>query len=278
MNPEQALAGIESLADARVVGTLNRGPVSDSYLIEHNKGQFVLRLDNEVAVPLGLDRKAEAEVLAVVGRHQLGPELRYADPPQGIQVTRYIEGRVWTESDLHDEECITRLAELLRQLHALETHGQPLQLLDKVDHYARIIGTAEGRELAEETRQLSGRLNQQPVSHCLCHNDAHCANLIDGQALILIDWEYAGIGEPMFELAVIAEHHQFNHQQTDTLLDAYFGTVREEHMQRLSGYRLLYLHLLVLWLTSVEQLGEPGAELRVLLQQARHRLQAAATG
>ncbi|MAF82768.1 MAG: choline/ethanolamine kinase family protein [Gammaproteobacteria bacterium] len=272
MNPDQVLAEIELLAGARVVSKLNSGPVSDSYLIEHNAEQFVLRLDTEVAAAFGLDRKAEAEVLAIVSRHGLGPELKYADLRRGIQVTRYIEGRVWTETDLQDEGRITRLAELLRQLHALDSDGQPLNLNAKVDNYARIIGTAEGRELAEETQQLLARLNEQSVSQCLCHNDANCTNLIDGQTLKLIDWEYAAIGDPMFDLAVIAEHHQFDQQQTDTLLNAYFSEVHEEHMQRLHGYRSLYLHLLVLWLASVEKLGKPGAEQQVLLQQAWHRL------
>ena len=73
------------------------GPASDSYLIERDAERFVLRIDTDVAAALGLDRVAETEILTFVSRAGIGPVSEYTDPKRGIMVTRYIEGRAWTE-------------------------------------------------------------------------------------------------------------------------------------------------------------------------------------
>ncbi len=277
MKPEEVLAGIESFADARVVGELAGGPASDSYLVERDAERFVLRIDTAVAAALGLDRAAEVEVLAFVSQNSLAPMLEFGDPERGILVTRYVDGRAWTGTDLRDADRIRNLAELLRRLHALEPLGCPLNLHGKVDNYARIIGTAEGRKLAEDTQQFVRELDDPAVPPCLCHNDLISANIIEGQALVLIDWEYAAIGDPMFDLAIVAEHHRFDQELASGLLNAYFGEVRAEDTRRLSRYRSLYKRLLVLWLASVEQLCEIGVQQQIRLQQAWSRLNESGT-
>jgi len=272
LKPEEVLAGIDVFADATIVGELAGGPASDSYLIERDAEKFVLRIDTFITAALGLDRAAEIEVLAFVSQKDLGPRLEFVDLEQGIVVTRYVEGRVWTESDLHDADRIRKLAALLRCLHLPARTGQPINLQFKVDNYARIIGTSDGRELAKDTRQLLLVLEDPSVPQCLCHNDLICANIIEEQELILIDWEYAAIGDPVFDLATLAEHHQFDQDQVDVLLSAYFGEVRSADALSLNRYRLLYNYLLILWLASVEQLCGISEEQNTLLQRARKQL------
>lgn len=272
MNPEQVLAGITELAGARVVSELAGGPASDSYLVQRNEKQFVLRIDTEVARLFGLDRKAEAEVLEFVSQNELGPQVEFVDPARGVLVTRFVEGRVWAETDLHDPCHIGRLAELLQRLHAQEPVGRPFNLNDKVESYARIIGTADALDLAGDTQKLLRELDSPSIPPSLCHNDLVCANIVDGRELVLIDWEYAAVGDPMFDLATIAEHHQFDQNKTGGLLEAYFGELRDKDIRRLSGYRFFYKHLLMLWLMAVEQLCGLSAEQQVQLVQVQNRL------
>jgi thiamine kinase-like enzyme len=49
----------------------------------------------------------------------------------------------------------------------------------------------------------------------------HHLNIIDGGALRLIDWEYAGLGEPLFDLASVCVYHRYSAPQRDALLAAY---------------------------------------------------------
>ena len=42
----------------------------------------------------------------------------------------------------------------------------------------------------------------------LCHNDLVHSNIIDGDPVRLIDWEYSAVGDPYFDLAIVVRHHQ----------------------------------------------------------------------
>jgi thiamine kinase len=267
INLGRILAATESFAAARIIEKLAGGPASDSYLIERGVELFVLRIDTDVAVALGLDREAETKILRYVGSHGLGPVAEYSDPHRGVLITRYIEGYAWSESDLNDSVRIRNLAALLRRLHALKPQGHGFDIDEKIDHYARIISSPEGDELAGNARSLSGKLDDKSVPQCVCHNDLNSANIIEGRGLTLIDWEYAAIGDPMFDLATIAEHHRFDQDRSEVLLSAYFDSASEDVIDRYRRYRYLYRHLLVLWLASVERLCGISAEHQIQLQR-----------
>ena len=126
--------------------------------------------------------------------------------------------------------------------------------------------------MADKAQQLFRELNEVSKTQCLCHNDLNSANIIEGQGLTLIDWEYAAIGDPLFDLATIAEHHQYDASLTKVLLDAYFNPASDEVTDRLKKYRVLYRCLLVLWLEAVKKLCGLDAQQTNQLQQARAAL------
>jgi len=254
MTPEEVLAGLESFGGATIVEELAGGPASDSYFVERGAERFVLRIDTEVAAALGLERSSEVKILEYVSRYGLGPKPEFVDPQRGILVTRYFEGRAWSNSDLHDSDRIQKLATLLRTLHKLQPVGQCFDLQAKIENYARIIGSAEGRKLADDTQRRLCELQPGSATQCLCHNDLVCTNIIEGQGLVLIDWEYAAIGDPFFDLAIVAEHHHLDANESQQLLVAYCGRKHAADAERLIRHRALYANLKMLWLASVERL------------------------
>ncbi len=268
MNPAQVLAGIAALDGAEIISELPGGLISNSYLVARGLERFVLRMDTDIAVTLGLDRHAETEVLGSVSHHGLGPRLEFSDPERGLLITRYIEGRVWGPADLHEPAKIDQLGGLLRQLHALNVVAQPFDLPGKIENYTKIIGTDEGCAVAGRAQSLLRELTNYQTHECLCHNDLIFANIVEGQRLMLIDWEYAAVGNPLFDLAIIAEQHQFDQDEEAGLLAAYFDDVSEEASKSLACARLFYTHLSVLWLASVQQLRGLGEEQQAQLELA----------
>jgi thiamine kinase len=267
ISPGHILAGIESFAGAGIIKQLAGGPASNSYLVTRDADRFVLRIDTDVAVSLGLDRETEMKIMTTVGANGLGPAAEYSDPQKGLLITRYVEGRVWTENDLQDPDCIRKLVALLRRLHSLEPQGHRFDIEQKVDRYAGIIATQEGDELAAKARRLISQLDDSSAPQCLCHNDLNSANIIEGEGLTLIDWEYAAIGDPMFDLATVAEHHRIDETMSEALLGAYFNVACEDDIDRYGQNRFLYRHLLVLWLAAVERLCGISAEQEIQLHQ-----------
>jgi thiamine kinase-like enzyme len=55
-----------------------------------------------------------------------------------------------------------------------------------------------------------------------CHNDLLNANFIDdGRRLWIVDWEYAGMGDPFFDLGNFAVNHELDAAGEHALLESY---------------------------------------------------------
>jgi Ser/Thr protein kinase RdoA (MazF antagonist) len=57
----------------------------------------------------------------------------------------------------------------------------------------------------------------------LCHHDLHHLNLLDDGRLWLVDWEYGGRGDPLFDVAGFLALHELGPGPTATFLEAYGG-------------------------------------------------------
>ena len=75
------------------------------------------------------------------------------------------------------------------------------------------------KDVADRIEARRGRPPRRP-----CHNDLLNANFIDdGERLWIVDWEYAGMGDPYFDLGNFAVNHELDEGGEAELLDAYGG-------------------------------------------------------
>jgi thiamine kinase-like enzyme len=86
------------------------------------------------------------------------------------------------------------------------------------EHGVRVPSAYErAKEVADEVER---RRSQAPLRPC--HNDLLNANFIDdGVRLWLVDWEYAGMGDPFFDLGNFAVNHELTEEAERELLSAY---------------------------------------------------------
>lgn len=212
--------------------------------------QAVLRVDGPGAARLGLDRAAEVQVLAAVAAEGLGPACLASDPAAGTLLTEWLPGRALTGADLQDPANLGRAAHLLRRVHGIAVPGPVLALPAAVERYARAAGS-DSRALAAATRAaLAACLGGEAGPLRLCHNDPTPGNFIagvDGQ-LRLIDWEYAGLGYPAFDLAGLAAGAALDRSGDEVLLGAYLGRAPTAlEFDRHGRWRDLVARLADLW-------------------------------
>ena len=245
---KQALAAIPGFADARVEAQLSAGPTNASYLLEQAGAQYVLRLDKPDAAKLGLNRSNEKQVCQAVADAGLAPEPLYFDPEAGIYLRRYLPGRSWVDSDLDSPGNLERLARLLRDLHSLAPVGARFDPLAAARRYTAQLGSEQSRVILRQAEKLMQQIIADSMGPALCHNDLVCHNVLEGEQLMLIDWEYAGIGDPFFDLAVVVQHHDLDKKSAHGFRDAYLGrpaSAREvEHLELQCNF---YTCLLELW-------------------------------
>ena len=244
--PLDILASIPGFTGATVESRLSAGPTNDSYEILNRGGRYVLRIDRPAAARLGLDRERERSVIDAVAAAGLAPAPAWHDPEAGVLIRAYIPGRAWSRSDLSEPGNPERLAALLRRLHAHDPVGPRFDPLAAAVRYAEQLGTGAARALCLDAARTSRDI--EPVAPVLCHNDLVCGNILEGESLSLIDWEYAAAGDPFFDLAIVVAHHGLPPALAPQVLGAYLQREPEQaEVRRLEAQCRLYRTLLRLW-------------------------------
>ncbi|MGA0715430.1 MAG: phosphotransferase [Gemmobacter sp.] len=171
------------------------------------------------------------EVAAARAAHAAGfsPEVEHAGP--GVMVTAFVQGRTWQGADL----CANpeRVAEILARFHRdmpARISGEPYIFwpFHVIRDYARTLHEGQSGFLPELPRLLAlseaFEAAQVPLPIIFGHHDLLPANFLDdGTRLWLIDFEYAGFGTAMFDLAGAAANAGMNAAEAGRLLQAYFG-------------------------------------------------------
>lgn len=249
MNLKQALIRVPGLAADSVVRRLSDGPTNSSWLVKRVDQLCVLRLDKPLAVELGLDREAEHDIAETASLAHIGAQPLFFDAENGVSLREYLPGRIWQENDLHNPDKLQLLASRLRDLHALPPAGSHYKPGRAARRYALQLDTQKARDLADKANLLLAVLHEQLSRECLCHNDLVASNILEcSDGLKLIDWEYAGLGDPWFDLALVIEHHHLNDALQSGFIRAYLQREpRASEFSRLLGWRKFYSVLLSLW-------------------------------
>ena len=245
---EQVLAAVPGFSSARVGQRLSDGPTNTSYRVEYAGEHYVLRLDKPGARQLGLNRDNEKRVVRAVADAGLAPEPLFHDTAGGVYLRRFLPGRSWDTADLAKPENLRRLAVLLRKLHSLPLLGDGFDPLAAARRYAAQLGSEAARSVLQRAEALMQKIGEAAPHQALCHNDLVCENILEGDQLMLIDWEYAAVGDPIFDLAVIVQHHGLNRESAELFLRAYLqDSFGGEALIRLDAQSDFYQCLLDLW-------------------------------
>ena len=248
----------------RILEPLAATPVSRTWRVALGEQLAVLRLDEPGAGHLGLNRSAEPSVLSTAAAAGLGPTCLTADPARGLLLTAWLPGRAWSAVDLQEVGNLHRAAALLRRVHATPLAGPVVDLGAAIDRYSAGAGVPAADLAATARDQLAHALPGGVVGEaaplCFCHIDPTPGNFIASPAgeLHLIDWEYAGLCYPGFDLAGLAVGAELMAEQVELLLTAYRGrppTPAETDTHR--SWEALCRSLGALWAAALAQF-EPG--------------------
>jgi len=232
-----------------VVERLANGPTNSTYRVAADGAQFVLRLDKPEALPLGLDRANERIVSAAVAAAGLTPAYSHFDLGSGVCLRPFIAGRSLRREDLMNAQTLERLAGVLKQLHALPPLGSPFDPAAAARRYATGVASPEADRLADRTAGLAADIRRYPAPSSICHNDLVAENVLQTErGILIIDWEYAAVGDPFFDLAVVVRHHELGDSLAARFLNAYLQRrPTEVESQRFALQCRLYESLLALW-------------------------------
>jgi thiamine kinase-like enzyme len=207
---------------------------------------WVIRLAGNDTHLLGISREVEHAATVAAAGVGVGPEVTAFIRPEGYLVTRFIAGSPVTDEAVHRPATLRRVADSLRRIHdgpAIPGLFVPLRIVEAY----RALAAARGVPIPPEYelaaavgRRIEGAFLAAPIELRPCHNDLLNANFIDdGERIRIIDWEYAGMGDPFFDLGNFSINHELTADEDEILLRAYDGTVRPDRLARLTLMRVV---------------------------------------
>ena len=208
--------------------------------------RYVIRLAGNDTHLLGISREVEHAATVAAAGVGVGPEVTAFIRPEGYLVTRFIVGEPVSLDEVRRPETLRRVADSIRRVHggpAIPGLFVPLRIVEA--YLALATSRAVPRPKAWDEAHAVGRrieraLLEAPLEPKPCHNDLLNANFIDdGERIRIVDWEYAGMGDPFFDLGNFSVNHELTPEQDAVLLEAYEGEVRPARLARLSLMRVV---------------------------------------
>ena len=247
-----------------------------NYKVSLDGENYVLRIAG-AGTERYIDRAAEAHNARQAASIGVAPELLYLDPPSGLMLTRFIEGAAALRAaKLRQPALLRQAAGLLKRLHGsgLAFAGRT-ELFPKLDAYialAALKGWPPGLELTSirrraETARIA--LERVAIPFVPSHVDPVPHNFVrdGGGALYLLDWEYAAMAEPMWDLAAVAIEAELDAGLERLLLDAYFAGEAAQQAGRFALYKASLNLVAAAWAVVQIVDGNPSADFAAFAHQ-----------
>jgi thiamine kinase-like enzyme len=254
-----ALARIPALAgaDLRAARATRLGGLTNAnWLVELAGGRYVLRIPGKGTGDY-IDRAAEERAARAAAAVGVNAEVLHFDAADGVQLCRFVEGaKTMSPEAFEDEGAIRRAAVALRTVHReAEPFAKEFALFPMIDAYRELLARRaatlpEGYgDVVREAEAVRAALAAHPAALAPCHCDPLCENFLDtGARMVVVDWEYAGNNDPMWDLGDLAVEAGFGAEQEAILLDAYFdGAVPPAAAGRVVLYKAMCDLLWTLW-------------------------------
>ncbi len=202
------------------------------YKVTIDSKAYVLRLAGEGTSEY-IDRTAEEHNARVAAAAGVNVEVVYFDPRDGTMVTRYVEGVSMDAGEGFglDPGVPGRAARALGRVHRLGgAFRSRFDVFAEMEDYLGLLRESRTplprglHEVRRQARAVRLALEASPVPLVPCHNDPWPGNLLDADGRIyLIDWEYSGMNDPVWDLADLSVEAGFGPEQDRTMMEAYRG-------------------------------------------------------
>ena len=234
------------------------GMTNHSYKITRKDGkEYLVRLPGEGTEEMIVrsDERKSTELACKLG---IDAPLYYFND-DGRKVMGFIhDPQPMSEEVMRRKENLVQAAEIFHKLHTCgENTGVRFEVFEMADLYEKIIrdGGVAFYDDYEEVKQTVFDIKKEvdrdgEAPRVPCHNDSLVGNwVLDGDGkLYLVDWEYSGMNEAMWDLSCLSIEAAYSEENDLELLNAYYGreaTIDEK--KRFAAAKLYVDYLWTLW-------------------------------
>ena len=204
-----------------------------------------------------VDRAAEEHNARNMAAAGVNPKVLYFDATDGTMLSEFVEGDTMNEERFkRDSESPARVALALKWVHHLgpvfKSHFDVFSMIDVYLGILRKLQASlpeEYHEVEQGAEAVRRVLEASPMPLSPCHNDPWPGNLLDaGGRLYIIDWEFSGMNDPLWDLGDLSVEAGFGPKQDRVMMEAYYGGAAPQALYaRLALYKAMSDLLWALW-------------------------------
>jgi thiamine kinase-like enzyme len=248
----------------RLGGLTNR-----NYRIACPAGRVVLRLAGEGTSEY-IDRAVEEHNARVAAEAGVNAEVLFFDTSDGTMLCRYIDDSLTMDVQrFKDHAAVARAARAFRKLHQCgHAFESRFELFEQIDNYLGMVrklsaAIPEGyEEVKGQAEAVRTALGAHDLPSAPCHCDPLAENFLDtGKRMVIIDFEYSGNNDPMWDLGDLSVEAEFDDEQDRVMMSAYFdGDPPEFDLGRVVLYKAMCDLLWTLWGVVQHANGNPAED------------------
>lgn len=242
------------------------GLTNASYFATVNGEKYVVRIPGVRTDEL-VNRQNEMKNLEYGTGLGINPAFIYCDPVTGFKITHKIENALTITRELAREgDTMKQIIQMFKFLHSREESMEnEFKLFDLIAHYESLVSEVNElalsglAELSEEVGQLKEVYQTFDIKQTPCHVDPVLDNMIldEDNELYLIDWEYSGMFDPLWDITILLVSLDIEPNETSFFLSHYLERQpSEEELQRILMHTIFQDYLWTLWFYFKESQGD----------------------
>ena len=209
------------------ISPLEGGITNFNYLVKDSGKDSVVRMGSDIPEHL-VYRSNEILVSKAAFEIGVSPELIYNEP--GILVLDYIKSTTLEPITIRNN--LERIIPIVKKIHHSipnKLSGQPsiFWVFYVIKYYSNFLlkNKSTHSSLISDLLSKSNKLQElsSPREIVFGHNDLLAANFLDdGSKIWVIDWEYGGFNDPLFDIGGLASNNDFDLDMENLALEMYF--------------------------------------------------------
>ena len=244
------------------IKNLKAGMTNRSFAFSVSGKSYIFRLPGEGTDRL-INRKQEREVYTAIKDLGVSDEVIYFDENTGNKISLFYSGA--RNTNARSREDLEVSMEAMRRIHRSGVRtAHSFNIAGEISRYLTLcnernaVRFTDNEETCEKMKRLIELAKKMNIPEVLCHVDSNPDNIIrlaDGSVKV-IDWEYAGMGDPVMDIAMYSIYSYYTKAEMDELLKIYLQRQPDENeTTRLYIYAALGGYLWAIWTEYKQSFG-----------------------
>lgn len=231
------------------------GMTNTNYKAAINGKEYFIRIPGKCTETM-INRQEEALNAQIGSALKINVDTLYINPDTGIKITLSVPGaETLTSSTVRLPQNLKQIADILHTLHTADIEfNNSFNGLEELKKYEELVEEVHAEFPADypEVMRSLGELDEilhekYGVIMRPCHNDLVPENFVksDTGKIFLLDWEYAGMNDPSWDLAAFSCENAFSEKEIERFLTLYYS--RKPTAAEMQKVRIFEIYQDILW-------------------------------